>query len=251
MTDCKKIAELIFSDVDKSTEYYEELYPARNLPEGARVTRFAPSPTGYLHFGGLYAGFASKLTAETTNGVFMLRIEDTDKKREVEDGVTGIVTGLKAFGVTPDEGVTGFDSEEGNYGPYTQSLRREIYRTFAKKLVEEGKAYPCFCTPEDLEDIRNRQENEDIKGYYGAYAKCRDLSDDEIIEKINAGVPYTVRLRSVGDIQRKIAFDDMIKNISPDFVGIYHECSEPYRWYRRIGIGVEHGGFDCVRILLY
>ena len=211
MTDCKKIAELIFSDVDKSTEYYEELYPARNLPEGARVTRFAPSPTGYLHFGGLYAGFASKLTAETTSGVFMLRIEDTDKKREVEDGVTGIVTGLKAFGVTPDEGVTGFDSEEGNYGPYTQSLRREIYRTFAKKLVEEGKAYPCFCTPEDLEDIRNRQENEDIKGYYGAYAKCRDLSDDEIIEKINAGVPYTVRLRSVGDIQRKIAFDDMIK----------------------------------------
>lgn len=211
MTDCKKIAELIFSDVDKSTEYYEELYPARDLPEGARVTRFAPSPTGYLHFGGLYAGFASKLTAETTNGVFMLRIEDTDKKREVEDGVTGIVQGLRAFGVTPDEGVTGYDMEIGEYGPYTQSLRREIYRTFAKKLVEEGKAYPCFCTPEDLEDIRNRQENEDIKGYYGAYAKCRDLSDDEIIAKINAGIPYTVRLRSMGDIQRKIAFDDMIK----------------------------------------
>lgn len=105
----------------------------------------------------------------------------------------------------------GFDSEDGKYGPYTQSLRREIYRTFAKKLVEEGKAYPCFCTPEDLEDIRNRQENEDIKGYYGAYAKCRDLSDDEIIAKINAGIPYTVRLRSMGDIQRKIAFDDMIK----------------------------------------
>ena len=211
MTDCKKIAELIFSDVDKSTEYYEELYPARDLPEGARVTRFAPSPTGYLHFGGLYAGFASKLTAETTNGVFMLRIEDTDKKREVEDGVTGIVQGLHAFGVTPDEGVTGYDMEIGKYGPYTQSLRREIYRAFAKKLVEEGKAYPCFCTPEDLEDIRNRQENEDIKGYYGAYAKCRDLSDDEIIAKINAGIPYTVRLRSMGDIQRKIAFDDMIK----------------------------------------
>ncbi len=211
MTDCKKIAELIFSDVDKSTEYYEELYPARDLPEGARVTRFAPSPTGYLHFGGLYAGFASKLTAETTNGVFMLRIEDTDKKREVEDGVTGIVQGLRAFGVTPDEGVTGYDMEIGEYGPYTQSLRREIYRTFAKKLVEEGKAYPCFCTPEDLEDIRNRQENEDIKGYYGAYAKCRDLSDDEIIAKINAGIPYTVRLRSMGDIQKKIAFDDMIK----------------------------------------
>ncbi|MBR5203177.1 MAG: glutamate--tRNA ligase [Clostridia bacterium] len=211
MTDCKKIAELIFSDVDKSTEYYEELYPARNLPEGARVTRFAPSPTGYLHFGGLYAGFASKLTADTTSGVFMLRIEDTDKKREVEDGVTGIVTGLKAFGVSPDEGVMGFDSEEGNYGPYTQSHRRAIYRAFAKKLMEEGKAYPCFCTPEDLEEIRAKQENEDIKGYYGSYAKCRDLSDEEIIEKINSGATYTVRLRSTGDIQRKIKFDDMIK----------------------------------------
>lgn len=211
MTDCKRIAEIIFADVDKSADYYEDLYPARELPEGARVTRFAPSPTGYLHFGGLYAGFASKLTAQSTDGVFMLRIEDTDKKREVEDGVTGIVTGLKAFGVAPDEGVTGFDSEYGKYGPYTQSHRRAIYRAFAKKLVEEGKAYPCFCTPEDLEDIRNQQENEDIKGYYGSYAKCRDLSDEEIIEKINSGIPYTVRLRSTGDISRKITFDDMIK----------------------------------------
>ena len=211
MTDCKKIAELIFSDVDKSTEYYEELYPVRDLPEGARVTRFAPSPTGYLHFGGLYAGFASKLTADTTGGVFMLRIEDTDKKREVEDGVTGIVTGLEAFGVAPDEGVTGFNVEKGNYGPYTQSHRREIYRAFAKKLMEEGKAYPCFCTPEDLDEIRAKQENEDIKGYYGSYAKCRDLSDDEIIEKVNAGIPYTVRIRSTGDISRKIKFEDMIK----------------------------------------
>ena len=211
MTDCKKIAELIFSDVDKSTEYYEELYPVRDLPEGARVTRFAPSPTGYLHFGGLYAGFASKLTADTTGGVFMLRIEDTDKKREVEDGVTGIVTGLEAFGVAPDEGVTGFNVEKGNYGPYTQSHRREIYRAFAKKLMEEGKAYPCFCTPEDLDEIRAKQENEDIKGYYGSYAKCRDLSDDEIIEKVNAGIPFTVRLRSTGDISRKIKFEDMIK----------------------------------------
>lgn len=211
MTDCKKIADLIFTDVDKSAEYYEELYPARELPEGARVTRFAPSPTGYLHFGGLYAGFASKLTASTTNGVFMLRIEDTDKKREVEDGVTGIVTGLNAFGVTADEGVTGFNTESGKYGPYTQSRRRAIYRAYAKKLMEEGKAYPCFCTPEDLDEIRAKQENEDIKGYYGSYAKCRDLTDSEIIEKINSGVPYTVRLRSSGDISRKIKFDDMIK----------------------------------------
>lgn len=211
MTDYKKIADLIFSDVENSTEYYEELYPQRELSEGARVTRFAPSPTGYLHFGGLYAGFASKLTADTTNGVFMLRIEDTDKKREVEDGVTGIVAGLNAFGVTPNEGVTGFNTESGAYGPYTQSHRRSIYRAFAKKLMEEGKAYPCFCTPEDLEEIRAKQENEDIKGYYGAYAKCRDLSDDEIIAKINSGAEYTVRLRSTGDISRKIKFDDMIK----------------------------------------
>ncbi|MGN1160631.1 MAG: glutamate--tRNA ligase, partial [Candidatus Fimenecus sp.] len=211
MTDCKKIADLIFKDVDKSTEYYEELYPARDLPEGARVTRFAPSPTGYLHFGGLYASFASKLTAESTGGVFMLRIEDTDKKREVEDGVSGIVKGLEAFGVTPDEGVTGFDCEEGKYGPYTQSHRRGIYRAFAKKLMEEGKAYPCFCTPEDLDEIRAQQENEDIKGYYGSYAKCRDLTDEEITEKIEKGVPFTVRLRSTGDIQRKIKFDDLIK----------------------------------------
>ena len=211
MTDCKKIADIIFGDVDKTTEYYEELYPARNLPEGARVTRFAPSPTGYLHFGGLYAGFASKLTADTTGGVFMLRIEDTDKKREVEDGVTGIVTGLKAFGVGPDEGVTGFNTEYGDYGPYTQSQRREIYRAFAKKLMEEGKAYPCFCTPEELDEIRAKQENEDIKGYYGSYAKCRDLTDEDIIEKVNKGISFTVRLRSEGDISRKIKFEDMIK----------------------------------------
>ncbi|MCH5190715.1 MAG: glutamate--tRNA ligase [Oscillospiraceae bacterium] len=211
MTDHKRTAQLIFPDVEKTTEYYEELYPPRELPEGARVTRFSPSPTGYLHFGGLYASYASKLTAERSGGLFMLRIEDTDKKREVEGGVDCIINGLAAFGVAPDEGVTGEGTEKGNYGPYTQSLRREIYRAFAKKLVEEGRAYPCFCTPEELEDIRNRQENEDIKGYYGKYAKCRDLSDEEIEEKIKNGTPFTVRLRSEGDILRKIRFDDMIK----------------------------------------
>lgn len=211
MTDCKKIADLIFPDVTKTPEYYEEKYPKRELPEGARVTRFAPSPTGYLHFGGLYAAFASKFTAASTNGVFLLRIEDTDKKREIEDGVSCIVSGLSAFGIEPDEGVTGFDSEKGEYGPYIQSKRRDIYRAFAKKLVEEGKAYPCFCTAEDLEKIRESQESEDIKGYYGKYARCRDLTDEEITEKINSGAPFTVRLRSEGDITRKITFDDLIK----------------------------------------
>ena len=211
MTDYKRIANLIFPDVTKDTEQYEEMYPLRDLPEGARVTRFAPSPTGYLHFGGLYAGFASKLTAQTTNGIFMLRIEDTDKKREIEDGVSCIVDGLSAFGVSPDEGVMGLDRESGSYGPYVQSKRREIYRTFAKKLVEEGRAYPCFCSPEDLEEIHRQQENEDIKGYYGKYARCRELSDDIIEQKIKNGDPFTVRLRSVGDISRKITFDDLIK----------------------------------------
>lgn len=211
MTDCKKIADLIFKDVEKTAEDYENKYPPRGLKEGARVTRFAPSPTGYLHFGGLYAAFASKLTAQSTGGVFMLRIEDTDKKREIDDGVSAIIKGLSAFGVTADEGVTGSDSETGSYGPYVQSRRRDIYRAFARKLMEEGKAYPCFCTPQELEEIRAQQENEDIKGYYGRYARCRCLSDSEIEEKIKNGEPFTVRLRSTGDINRKITFDDMIK----------------------------------------
>lgn len=211
MTDCKKIADLIFKDVEKTAGYYENKYPPRGLKEGARVTRFAPSPTGYLHFGGLYAAFASKLTAQSTGGVFMLRIEDTDKKREIDDGVSAIIKGLSAFGVTADEGVTGSDSETGSYGPYVQSRRRDIYRAFARKLMEEGRAYPCFCTPQELEEIRAQQENEDIKGYYGRYARCRCLSDSEIEEKIKNGEPFTVRLRSTGDINRKITFDDMIK----------------------------------------
>ncbi|MCR4593635.1 MAG: glutamate--tRNA ligase [Clostridiales bacterium] len=211
MTDTRKIADLIFPDVTNTTEYYEKLYPPRNLPEGARVTRFAPSPTGYLHFGGLYAGLASKLTAQSSGGIFMLRIEDTDKKREIEDGVSCITNGLSTFGVTPDEGVMGYSEEKGDYGPYVQSNRREIYRTFAKKLLLEGRAYPCFCTPEDLEKIHTLQENEDIKGYYGKYAHCRDLTDEEIEEKIKSGIPFTVRLRSQGDPERRIAFDDMIK----------------------------------------
>ncbi len=211
MTDCNKIANLIFPDVSEDCEYYENLYPHRELSEGARVTRFAPSPTGYLHFGGLYAAFASKLTAQATNGIFMLRIEDTDKKREIEDGISCIVDGLSAFGVAPDEGVMGLNEEKGSYGPYIQSKRRQIYRTFVKKLVEEGRAYPCFCSPEDLEEIHKQQENEDIKGYYGKYAHCRDLSDEEIEERIKNGDSFTVRLRSIGDISRKITFDDLIK----------------------------------------
>ncbi len=211
MNDYERLAELLFPQITKTTEYYEELYPKRNLPEGARVSRFAPSPTGYLHFGGLYAATAAKLNCTATNGIFFLRIEDTDKKREIEDGVSAIVDGLEAFGITPDEGVMGFEKEVGEYGPYTQSKRAEIYQTFAKSLVQQGLAYPCFCSAEELDEIRAKQEKEDIKGYYGEYAKCRNLSYDEIKANIDSGMTWTLRLKSPGDITKKITFEDMIK----------------------------------------
>lgn len=177
MMDFEKLANLLFPEELKTPEYYEEKYPERNLPEGARVIRFAPSPTGYLHIGGLFAAFVSKRTAQASNGVFFLRIEDTDKKREVEDGVTGIVDGLKNFGIDVEEGVVGFGLETGDYGPYTQSQRREIYHTFAKELVKKDLAYPCFCTAEELDELRTKQETEGVNpGYYGEYAVCRNLS---------------------------------------------------------------------------
>lgn len=211
MSDYEKLAELLFPQIDKTPEYYENLYPKRDLKEGAVVTRFAPSPTGYLHFGGLYAASAEKMAANSSDGVFFLRIEDTDKKREVENGVDAIVNGLNYFGISADEGVTGNNSEKGNYGPYTQSKRAEIYQTFAKDLVKKGLAYPCFCTPEELDEIRNSQENDDVKGYYGKFAKCRNLTYDEIAEKIAQNKEWTLRLKSNGDINNKIVFTDVIK----------------------------------------
>lgn len=212
MTDNKKLAELLFSNITKTPEDYEAMYPERDLPEGARVTRFAPSPTGYLHIGGLFAALIAKLTADTTNGVFFLRIEDTDKKREVEDGISHIVNGLHGFGIDPDEGIMGMDSESGAYGPYQQSKRKEIYQTYAKRLVEEGMAYPCFCTAEELDRMRARQEEAGVTpGYYGEYAACRNLSYEEIEEKIKTGMPYVLRLKSPGTPEGKITYQDMIK----------------------------------------
>ncbi len=212
MTDNKKLAELLFSNITKTPEAYEAMYPERDLPEVARVTRFAPSPTGYLHIGGLFAALIAKLTADTTNGVFFLRIEDTDKKREVEDGISHIVNGLHGFGIDPDEGIMGMDSESGAYGPYQQSKRKEIYQTYAKHLVEEGMAYPCFCTAEELDRMRARQEEAGVTpGYYGEYASCRNLSYEEIEEKIKAGMPYVLRLKSPGTPEGKITYQDMIK----------------------------------------
>ncbi len=211
MSDYQKLAEFLFPNITKTPKDYEAIYPQRKLPEGARVSRFAPSPTGYLHFGGLYAATAAKLNCVATKGTFLLRIEDTDKKREVEDGVSAIVEGLNYFGITPDEGVMGYDKESGSYGPYTQSKRVEIYQTFAKNLVAQGLAYPCFCSAGELDEIRTAQENKDIKGYYGSYAKCRDLSIDEIKANIEAGKTWTLRLKSPGSVDKKIIFDDMIK----------------------------------------
>ena len=210
--DNKKLADLLFGTITKTPEDYEAMYPRRDLADGAKVTRFAPSPTGFLHIGGLFAAFVSHLAAKRSGGVFFLRIEDTDKKREVENGVTGIVEGLRNFGIEIDEGMLTETESIGNYGPYTQSMRKEIYQTYAKSLVEKGLAYPCFCTAEELDEIRKSQEEKKQNpGYYGEFAKCRDLTFEEIEEKIKAGAPYVLRLKSPGDENKRISFNDAIK----------------------------------------
>lgn len=212
MTDYEKLAELLFPQITKTPADYEALYPARDLPETARVTRFAPSPTGYMHIGNLYSALIDRLAATTEGSVFFLRIEDTDKKREVSDAIDKILLGLSTFDVIPTEGITGKETEKGDYAPYKQSLRKEIYGAFVKDLVAKGCAYPCFCTEEDLTSLREQQEKDNENpGYYGKYARCRNLSFEEQEAKIKAGVPYTVRLRSDGDEAKKIACDDLIK----------------------------------------
>ncbi len=207
------LAQLLFPHIDKTPGYYEELYPERGLAEGARVTRFAPSPTGYLHIGGLFGALVDVLTAKVSGGLAYLRIEDTDKKREIDDGVSAITNGMKAFGVEFDEGVTGFGTEKGSYGPYTQSQRVEIYQTIAKSLVEKGLAYPCFCTADELSTLREKQEADGaaITGYFGKYAKCRDLTLDEIKANLDAGKPWVLRFRSDGSEDKRITFEDMIR----------------------------------------
>ena len=207
----KDLADLIFPDA-KEISYYEEKYPRRNLPEGAIVTRFAPSPTGVMHIGGLYQALAAREMARKTNGVFFLRIEDTDQKREIENGITGIVSSLQDFDMSPDEGQISDTEEIGNYGPYRQSLRKEIYQAYAKYMIEQGKAYPCFATQEELDEMREKQEAAKIRtGYYGVWAKYRNLSIEEAVEKIKAGEPYIVRFKSPGREDRKIKHKDIIK----------------------------------------
>lgn len=207
----KELAQLLFSNIDKSPEYYEELYPERNLKEGARVTRFAPSPTGFLHFGNLFTCMIAYKTAKATDGVFYVRVEDTDQKRKVEGAIDVMLKGLAVYGINADEGVVGDEVEKGSYGPYYQSKRVDIYQCYAKWLVEQGLAYPCFCSAEELDEIRSEQENESIKGYWGKWAKCRDLSFEQIKANIEAGKSWTLRLKSPGDLEKKCFFDDMIK----------------------------------------
>ena len=207
----KELADLIFPNA-KEISYYEEKYPRRNLPEGAIVTRFAPSPTGFVHIGGLYQALAARTSAKKTGGVFFLRVEDTDQKREIENGITGIVNSLKDFDMEPDEGMISETESKGEYGPYIQSLRKDIYQAYAKYMIEQGKAYPCFETPEEGEERIKRQEAAKVRtGYYGVWAKYRNLSLEEMAEKIKAGVPYIIRFKSNGREDRKIKHKDIIK----------------------------------------
>ena len=197
--DYNKLAELLFPNITKIPEDYEKIYPKRNLPEGAKVTRLGPSPTGFIHLGNLYGALIDERLAHQSNGTFFLRIEDTDDKRYVEGAVESVISSLKFFGINFDEGATE-DGETGIYGPYSQSQRGEIYQCFVKELVKKGQAYPCFLTEDELSEIRAKQEAaKETTGIYGEYAeKSRNLSYEEIESNINAGMPYVVRLKSDG-----------------------------------------------------
>ena len=210
--DFKKLANALIPDKNlKEPEEYESIYAPRNVPQGAEVTRLAPSPTGFIHLGNLYSALADERTAHTTGGVFYLRIEDTDEKRKVEGAVESVIRSLKYFGIKFDEGAE-IDSPLNVYGPYYQRQRAEIYRTYAKRLIEQGLAYPCFCTAEELDATRAKQtENKETTGYYGAYAKCRNLSEEEIYKNLAEKKPFVIRLKSQGSIENKITFRDAIK----------------------------------------
>lgn len=208
----EELASLIFPDITETIEDLEKRYPKRNLPEGAEVTRFAPSPTGFLHIGGLFGSLIDMTVANETNGKFIFRIEDTDKKREVENGVHDLITQMRAFKVINDEGLVSETEEVGDYGPYKQSEREYIYKVCAKELIRKGRAYPCFCTSEELDRLRESQEkNKQIPGYYGMYARCRNYTADEAIEKIKSGMPYIIRFRSLGSHLKKVKVQDIIR----------------------------------------
>ena len=207
----KELAALLLPNVEHTREYYEELYPERNLPEGAMVTRYAPSPTGFVHMGAIYTSYINAKMAHQSDGVFFLRIEDTDQAREVENGVENILRDLDDFGIIPDEGVT-LDGEKGSYGPYIQSKRKDIYQAFARDLIEKGLAYPCFLSKEEMDEIRDSQERVKARiGIYGEWARSRYLTTEQILEKINAGIPYIIRIKSNGNFNHKITIKDCVK----------------------------------------
>ena len=208
----KDLADLIFPNVTKTIEDYEKMYPERNLKEGAVVSRFAPSPTGFVHMGSLLTTLIEKKVPKETDGVFYLRIEDTDQKRSVENGIKGIVDDLKNFEIEIDEGVISETEQIGAYGPYIQSERKEIYETYAKYLIENGYAYPCFCSEEEIENIRVIQEaSKERIGYYGHWAKCRNLSNEERIRRIKNGEKYIIRFKSPGNFENKVVFNDLVR----------------------------------------
>lgn len=201
--DYKELSQLIYPEITKTPEDYEAMYPPRNLPEGAMVTRLGPSPTGFIHLGNLYGAFVDERLAHQSGGVFYLRIEDTDDKRFVENAVETVISSLGFFDIKFDEGVTEH-GDVGAYGDYTQSHRGEIYRTFAKWLIAQGKAYPCFLTSEEIDGIRAEQEAQKLApGIYAGWSRYRDWDKDpviqaEVISKIQAGEDFVIRLRSEG-----------------------------------------------------
>jgi len=208
----KEYADILLPGVKHTKEEYENIYKKRNLKEGAIVTRFAPSPTGYVHIGGLFTSFIASRFAKTTDGVFLLRIEDTDQKRQVENGIVNIINDLNNYGITFDEGPINETEEKGEYGPYIQSKRGDIYKSFAKYLIENNLAYPCFMTEEEIENIRKEQETKkDRIGIYGEYAKYRNISLEEALEKINNEEPYIIRFKSPGKFENKVIVNDAVR----------------------------------------
>lgn len=207
----EKLANIIFPEITTTIADLEERYPHRSLKDGAEVTRFAPSPTGFLHTGSLFAALVSRTVAHRSGGVFFVRLEDTDTKREIAGAGENLLNEMKIFKVYPDEGYLG-DSELGDYGPYKQSERALIYKTVIKQMIKDDLAYPCFCTTDDLALLRATQEaSKVVSGYYGHYATCSKLSADEAIAKIEAGVPYVIRFRSKGNHENRVTFDDEVK----------------------------------------
>ena len=206
----KELANIIFPDIKETIEDLEKRYPARKLPEGAEVTRFAPSPTGFLHTGSLFTSMICRKVASQTGGIFYIRLEDTDTKREIQGSGEQLLSQLKIFNVIPDEGYLG-DHEEGTYGPYIQSKRADLYKVAIKYLIEKGRAYPCFCTPEELDEIRKEQEKNKLNpGYYGEFARCRYLSNDMAKERIEKGESFVIRFRSNGNHLNKIMVHDLV-----------------------------------------